>query len=172
MRIWYVHCHLIGRSSGVVGVTGVQHGSETFEVRADVVVGADGRYSLVSKLGGFQAAYHHHDFDLIWFTIPQPRGWSSTLHVSLGTAVRGLMLPKYPHHIQAGIALPAGEWRHWRSEGVAAVAERVRQFDPIFADFVRQTKLLELVRGLIGLPFRSSTSTVRVAVLDGNRGNT
>ena len=131
---------LIREDGCVVGVTGVQHGSETFEVRADVVVGADGRYSLVSRLGGFKAAYHHHDFDLIWFTIPQPRGWSSTLYVSLGTAARGLLLPKYPHHIQAGIALPAGEWRRWRSEGVAAVAERVRQFDPIFRDFADSLK--------------------------------
>ena len=45
------------------------------------------------------------------------------------------MLPKYPHHIQAGILLPTGEWKTWRAEGVAAVAERVRRFDPIFAGF-------------------------------------
>jgi 2-polyprenyl-6-methoxyphenol hydroxylase-like FAD-dependent oxidoreductase len=45
------------------------------------------------------------------------------------------MLPKYPHHIQAGIVLPTGEWRRWRQEGVAAVAERIRRFDPIFTGF-------------------------------------
>jgi 2-polyprenyl-6-methoxyphenol hydroxylase-like FAD-dependent oxidoreductase len=45
------------------------------------------------------------------------------------------MLPKYPHHIQAGIVLPTGEWKRWRQDGVAAVAERVRRFDPIFAGF-------------------------------------
>ncbi len=45
------------------------------------------------------------------------------------------MLPKYPHHIQAGIVLPTGEWRRWRQDGVAKVAERVRRFDPIFAGF-------------------------------------
>ena len=45
------------------------------------------------------------------------------------------MLPKYPHHIQAGILLPTGEWRKWRQEGVPAVAQRVRQFDPIFGPF-------------------------------------
>lgn len=131
---------LIREDGCVVGVSGVQHGKEPFEVRADVVVGADGRYSMISKLGGFTAAYDHHDFDLIWFTIEQPPGWSSTLYVSLGTDVRGLMLPKYPHHIQAGMALPAGEWRRWRSEGVAAVADRVRRFDPIFRNFADSLK--------------------------------
>ena len=119
----------------VVGVRGLRHGQEAFEVRADVVAGADGRYSTVVRLGGFEPEYEHHDFDVIWFTIEQPPGWSSTFYVSLGPEVRGLMLPKYPHHIQAGLLLPTGEWRRWRQEGVAAMAARVRRLDPIFADF-------------------------------------
>jgi 2-polyprenyl-6-methoxyphenol hydroxylase-like FAD-dependent oxidoreductase len=131
---------LIQEDGCTVGVAGVRHGNEPFEVRADVVVGADGRYSAVAKMGGFKPEYEHHDFDLVWFTIEQPPGWYSTLYVSLGPKVRGLLLPKYPHHIQAGIALPVGEWRRWRSEGVAAVADRVRQFDPIFAAFADSLK--------------------------------
>lgn len=126
---------LIQEDGCVVGVSGLRHGSEPFEVRADVVVAADGRYSAVAKMGGFKPEYEHHDFDLVWFTIEQPPGWSSTFYVSLGKEVRGLILPKYPHHIQAGIALPTGEWRRWREDGLAAVASRVREFDPIFADF-------------------------------------
>jgi 2-polyprenyl-6-methoxyphenol hydroxylase-like FAD-dependent oxidoreductase len=125
---------LVEEDGRVVGVSGLRHGQQPFEVRADVVVGADGRHSAVARLGGFEPEYEHHDFDIIWFTIDQPPGWSSTFYVSLGE-VRGLMLPKYPHHIQAGIALPTGEWRRWRQAGVAAVAERVRRFDPIFAGF-------------------------------------
>ena len=57
------------------------------------------------------------------------------LYVSIGADVRGLMLPRYPHHIQAGIALPAGEWKQWKRAGVPFVADRVRRFDPIFASF-------------------------------------
>jgi 2-polyprenyl-6-methoxyphenol hydroxylase-like FAD-dependent oxidoreductase len=131
---------LLEEDGRVVGVSGLRHGKEPFEVRADVVVGADGRYSAVARLGGFIPAYEHHDFDIIWFTIEQPPGWSNTLYVSLGEGVRGLLLPKYPHHIQAGIALPTGEWRRWRQDGVAAVAERVRRFDPIFAAFANELK--------------------------------
>jgi 2-polyprenyl-6-methoxyphenol hydroxylase-like FAD-dependent oxidoreductase len=126
---------LIEEDGRVVGVSGLRHGKEPFEVRADVVVGADGRYSTLARLGGFTPEYEHHDFDVIWFTIEQPPGWSSTFYVSLGEHVRGLMLPKYPHHIQAGILLPTGEWRRWREQGVAAVAERVRRLDPIFTGF-------------------------------------
>ncbi len=130
---------LLEEDGRVVGVSGLRHGQEPFEIRADVVVGADGRYSAVARLGGFKPEYEHHDFDVIWFTIEQPPGWSSTFYVSLGD-VRGLMLPKYPHHIQAGILLPTGAWRRWRQAGVAAVAERVRRFDPIFAGFAATLK--------------------------------
>ena len=126
---------LLEEDGRVVGVSGLRHGEEACEVRADIVVGADGRHSAVARLGGFAAEYEHHDFDVIWFTIEQPPGWSNTFYVSLGENVRGLMLPKYPHHIQAGILLPTGEWRRWRREGVAAVADRVRRFDPIFSGF-------------------------------------
>jgi 2-polyprenyl-6-methoxyphenol hydroxylase-like FAD-dependent oxidoreductase len=126
---------LVEEDGRVVGVTGTRHGQEAFEVRADVVVGADGRHSTVARLGGFEEAYEHHDLDVVWFTIPQPPGWSSTLYVTLGEQVRGLMLPKYPKEIQAGIVLPTGEWRRWRQEGVAAVAAKIRRFDPIFNVF-------------------------------------
>jgi len=131
---------LVEEDGRAVGVRGRRHGKDDFEVRADVVIGADGRYSIIAKLGGFKAAYEHHDFDIIWFTIEQPPGWSSTLYVSLGDNVRGLMLPKYPHHIQAGLFLPTGEWRRWRQDGVAAVAERIKRLDPIFTGFADELK--------------------------------
>jgi 2-polyprenyl-6-methoxyphenol hydroxylase-like FAD-dependent oxidoreductase len=126
---------LIREDGCVVGVSGMRHGREPFEIRADVVVGADGRHSAVAKLGGFKAEYEQHDFDIVWFTIEQPPGWSSTLYISIGDTVRGLILPKYPHHLQAGLVLPTGEWRRLREQGVAAVADRVKHLDPIFKDF-------------------------------------
>ena len=43
---------LIQEDGRTVGVSGMRHGNEPFEVRADVVVGADGRYSTIAKMGG------------------------------------------------------------------------------------------------------------------------
>lgn len=126
---------LIEEEGAIVGVRGMRHGKEPFEIRADVVVGADGRYSAIRRLGGFEMDYQHHDFDVIWFVIEQPPDWPNTMYFSLGSDVQGLMLPKYPHHIQAGFFLPTGEWRHWREAGIAAVTERVRRLDPVFTTF-------------------------------------
>ena len=75
---------LIEEDGRVVGVSGLRHGKEPFEVRSDVVVGADGRYSTIARLGSFKPEYEHHDFDVIWLMIEHPPGWSSTFNVSLG----------------------------------------------------------------------------------------
>jgi 2-polyprenyl-6-methoxyphenol hydroxylase-like FAD-dependent oxidoreductase len=126
---------LIDEGGKVVGVGGKRHGREPFEVRADVVVGADGRYSMMRRLGHFAAEYEHYDLDLIWFVIDQPPDWPNTIYISLGRDAQCLMLPKYPRLIQIGIPLPKDEWRHWREEGIAAVADRVRRLDPVLAGF-------------------------------------
>jgi 2-polyprenyl-6-methoxyphenol hydroxylase-like FAD-dependent oxidoreductase len=146
---------LVEEGGAVVGVRGVRHGKEPFEVRADVVVAADGRYSPMRRLGGFEVEYEHHDFDVIWFVVEQPPGWPGTLYISLGRDVQGLLLPKYPQHIQAGLILPTGAWRQWRDQGVAAVAARIRRFDPVlfagFADGLRDFTPFFPLEGLIRL---------------------
>src|SRR5437867_6036963 len=48
---------LIEEKGAVVGVKGFRHGKDPFEIRADVVVGADGRHSTVRRLGGFATEY-------------------------------------------------------------------------------------------------------------------
>jgi 2-polyprenyl-6-methoxyphenol hydroxylase-like FAD-dependent oxidoreductase len=126
---------LVEEGGVVVGVKGLRGGKEAFEVRADVVVGADGRFSQVRRLGRFEVEYEHHDFDVIWFVIDEPPGWPSTIYVSLGRETQGLILPKYPHELQTGLLMPPDGWRRWREAGVATVAERIRRFDPIFKGF-------------------------------------
>ena len=66
---------LVEENGAVVGVRGRRHGAEPFEVRADVVVGADGRHSTIRRLGGFVTEYEHDDFDVIWFVIDPPADW-------------------------------------------------------------------------------------------------
>jgi len=126
---------LIEESGAVVGVRGMRHGKEPFEIRADVVVGADGRHSIVRKLGDFEIEYEHHDFDVIWFVVEPPPDWPKTIYFSLGGRTPLLLLPKYPNQIQVGLLLHVDEWRSWRKEGVEKVAERVRRLSPLFAGF-------------------------------------
>jgi 2-polyprenyl-6-methoxyphenol hydroxylase-like FAD-dependent oxidoreductase len=125
---------LVEEQGAVVGVRGRRHGAEPFEIRADVVVGADGRHSTTRRLGGFVIEYEHDDFDVIWFIVEPPADWPKTIYFSVGK-VPLLMLPKYPNEIQVGLLLVKEDWRRWRQEGIAALAERIRRLDPLFAAF-------------------------------------
>ena len=126
---------LVEENGAIAGVRGLRHGKEPFEIRADVVVGADGRHSAIRKLGGFETEYEEDDFDILWFVVDPPPGWSKTIYFSVGTVPPLLMLPKYPNHIQVGLVLRKEEWRAWRKDGVAAVAARLRRLSPLFATF-------------------------------------
>ncbi|HET6371965.1 MAG TPA: FAD-dependent monooxygenase [Candidatus Polarisedimenticolia bacterium] len=125
---------LIEENGAVVGVRGMRHGKGPFEVRADVVVGADGRHSTIRRLGGFEIEYEYHDFDIVWFVVDPPPGWAKTIYFSIGSVPR-LMLPKYPNQIQVGLILHRDEWHTWKEEGVSTVADRLRRVDPLFAPF-------------------------------------
>lgn len=129
------HVNACVEEAGVVtGVRGVRNGSDPFEIRADVVVGADGRHSTMRRIGGFALEYEHHDFDVIWFVVEPPKEWSRTISFSLGQ-VPHILLPKYPDAIQVGLLLRPDDWKAWRESGVAVVAERLRGLSPLFDTF-------------------------------------
>ena len=126
---------LVERDGRVVGVRGTRGGAERFEVRADVVVGADGRHSLVRRLAGARVEYEHDEFDVVWFLAQRPTEWYDTMYFLLGQEVQGVILPRQSGELQGGLLLPKGQWRHWREQGLAHVADRVRRLDPIFTEF-------------------------------------
>lgn len=51
---------LLAEAGTVVRVHGTRHGQEAFAIRADAVVGADGRFSALRRLGNFEIAYRHN----------------------------------------------------------------------------------------------------------------
>jgi len=118
----------------VCGVRALHQGRE-LEIPAEAVAGADGRFSRLRRNGGFDLAYAHHELDIAWFAIERPADWPDALTIALGQDVRGLILPKHPRHLQAGISLRAGQWRQWRDQGLEFVRGRVRAFDSVFAPF-------------------------------------
>ena len=131
---------LVERDGSVEGVRGTRSDVGAFEVRADVVVGADGRHSIVRRLAGAEADYEHDDFDVVWFLARRPAEWYDTMYFVLGQEVQGVLLPRQAGEIQAGLLLPKGQWRHWRHQGVGYVADRVRRLDPIFTEFADELR--------------------------------
>lgn len=121
-------------------VTGVivQQDSERLEIDAKIVVGTDGRNSTVSRLGGFEHLYSYYNNDIAWFTIERPENWNSALRIQFTDRNLFIVLPKYPHHLQAGLFLPKGEWEQIREKSIEEMKNRLRESGGLFTDFAEE----------------------------------
>jgi 2-polyprenyl-6-methoxyphenol hydroxylase-like FAD-dependent oxidoreductase len=105
------------------------------EIRAKVTVGADGRFSLIRKLGEFEMEYEHYNNDVAWFTTPLPEGMPKQLQLVLTDSHFCLVLPKYPDSIQGGITFKKGEWKKIQERGVAHLRKELAEASPAFREF-------------------------------------
>ncbi len=119
----------------------VRRDDEEIEVHARVTVGADGRFSRLRRLGGFQLEYEEHDFDVLWFTIPEP-DTSDTRKVAFRaflTAKRAyLALPKHPDAIQCGMLLPKDGFREYKRRGIESLRADLLAGPPLIHPFARE----------------------------------
>ena len=66
---------LLEEGGRVVGVRArTKEGEE--RIQADLVIGADGRASIVRKKGGFRLRHSSSMLDVIWFKLPCPEDWT------------------------------------------------------------------------------------------------
>jgi 2-polyprenyl-6-methoxyphenol hydroxylase-like FAD-dependent oxidoreductase len=125
---------LVRENGRVVGVEATVAGAKR-EIRAKLVVGADGRASIVLRRGGFELEKNEHEFDVLWFTIPKPPGLTNTVRGFLSPARNFLILPKYPNHIQCGLILEPGGYAAYRKAGIDALRRELVAAHPVFRDF-------------------------------------
>ncbi len=127
---------LIFEGKQVVGVQ-VSKEDQIVEVCAKIVVGADGRGSIVRKKGCFEMAYQEHEFDVIWFTIPKPKGYDDQVRAFLSEKHNYLALPKYPDHIQCGIIVETGAFGKYRAAGIQSLKQELLSAHPMLHEFAQ-----------------------------------
>lgn len=138
-------------------VTGVEYrqGTATHRVRADLVVGADGRNSKVRQLSGIPVTELNSSIDICWLGVPRRAD---------DPPLSGLELIAEPGHSlavlgqgagwQIGFTIVAGTFPQVREAGVAPLQELLRRRLPWLGDRV---ELLSDVNQLSLLPIRIST---------------
>jgi 2-polyprenyl-6-methoxyphenol hydroxylase-like FAD-dependent oxidoreductase len=103
-----------GRVSGVrvAGDRGEQH------VSASLVVGADGRASIVRRRGGFQARDLGAPMDIVWTKLPWPSTWTErAAHAYLGGGHLLIALPAPDGLLQLGWVILKGTFGELRGRG-------------------------------------------------------
>jgi len=108
------------------------------KIQARIVVGADGRFSTLRKLGGFKVIHSTHQFDVLWFECKRPSNFAHGADFFLGTEFTCLVLPKYPQKIQFGLIISPASFRIYRELGPEKLAQKLDQIHPMFREFSKE----------------------------------
>ena len=126
---------LLQKDGTVTGVVVERENKELLEIQAKIVVGADGRFSTIRRLGGFELEYQHYPGDLIWFSVKRPSHWGEELRFKITEGHSYITLPKYPDLLQVGIALPRGEWKETQRQGIENFRQEIMHANKGFDEF-------------------------------------
>ncbi|MDQ3794084.1 MAG: FAD-dependent oxidoreductase [Actinomycetota bacterium] len=105
------------------------------EVRAVLIVGADGRGSRVRRLAGFEPVKTSPPMDVLWFKLPREEGDPEGAMGRVGRGHIAILLDRYEYW-QAGYVIPKGTFPELRQEGIGALRRSFAQLVPEFADRV------------------------------------
>jgi 2-polyprenyl-6-methoxyphenol hydroxylase-like FAD-dependent oxidoreductase len=138
---------LVAEGGRVVGVRGERQG-ETFEVRADLVIAADGRQSLLRERAGLRAHDVGAPIDVLWFRLSRER---TDPPESLGWLARGrlLVLINRFDYWQVGYLIRKGEFEEVRTKGIAAFRETLAETAPFLRDRVGDLRTFDDVKLLV-----------------------
>jgi len=111
------------------------------EVRAQLTVGADGRFSRVRRLAGLKPVKGSPPMDVFWFNLPRepgdPEDASAVFRFGPGSL---LVLMDHFDHWQVGYIIRKGGYRQLRAAGLLALRRSVAELAPELADRVGHLK--------------------------------
>jgi len=126
----------------VVGVL-ARRGDDTVELRADLVIGCDGRTSRVRRSSGLRPSEERGGpVDMVWFKAPLPESVDQELgyqFLQRGGTAFSHPHPDGPDRHQYGWAFPKGTYGELRREGKGAWIEAMRRHvPPVFGDHLAE----------------------------------
>lgn len=126
---------LVEADGRVVGVRHRAAGGEVREVRAPLVVGADGRFSQTRRLGGFATEELGAGLDILWFEVPRRPDDPPLSGLDYFSAPgRAVVALGQGRTWQLGYVIPTGTVAQVREAGIAPVVALARQQLPWLGD--------------------------------------
>jgi 2-polyprenyl-6-methoxyphenol hydroxylase-like FAD-dependent oxidoreductase len=108
-------------------------------IRADLVVGCDGRHSTVREKSGFQSEDYGAPMDVLWFRVSRKQNDTTDTfgHIEAG---RMMIMLDRGDYWQCAYVIPKGIIEKVQSEGLEAFRKRVTDMSPFLADRVAELK--------------------------------
>ena len=133
--VMQANAHQLVEENGVVCGVRYLASDGLHEVRASLTVGADGRFSQLRRLAGFEPIKTSPPMDVLWFRLPKLPGEPEVVGGAFGGIGRGriLILLERTDHWQAGLVFPKGEYQELREKGVESVRQTITEIEPRYA---------------------------------------
>ncbi len=127
---------LMWEDGKVVGIHTRTAGVEDM-IRADLVVGCDGRNSRIRKQADFEFTETSNKIEVLWFRLPR-KASDATIQLAGGFAGgrTPIVILERHDHFQIGLIVPEKGYRQLRNEGLEQLHERIIEGVPAFADRV------------------------------------
>jgi 2-polyprenyl-6-methoxyphenol hydroxylase-like FAD-dependent oxidoreductase len=129
---------LIRDGNRIAGVV-ARHDGRDVEVRADLVVGCDGRHSVIRGAAGLEVIEHGVPIDVLWFRLSRGPGDPAQVlgNVNYGKA---LILIDRSDYFQAGLIIPKGSYDGTRARGIDAFRAAILQIAPWLGERVSELR--------------------------------
>lgn len=125
-----------GRVTGAVARD--RAAGERVRYDADLVIGADGRYSTVREAAGIDPGLFESSVELVWFKLPR-EAVPSAAQFTFGPGGLVLYFGLGRAEGQAGVFVPEGAYASLREAGIDAFRERLAAADPGLAGALRES---------------------------------
>jgi len=128
---------LVEENGVVVGVHYLDSEGGEHEIRANLIVGTDGRFSMVRRLAGFEPIRLAPTVDVFSFRLPKPPGAAEVTAGSYAGVGPGCMFVAFEHddHWQVQVNFAAGQYQAWRAQGVASLRKNLIEAIPRLAKY-------------------------------------
>jgi 2-polyprenyl-6-methoxyphenol hydroxylase-like FAD-dependent oxidoreductase len=134
--------HEDGRINGVLAYG---PGQQRLHIRADLVVGCDGRHSLVRQAAQLPLREFGVPFDVLWFRISRRRDDPQSVFGTVNYG-KALILIDRSDYFQAGLIIPKGSFDEIRLRGLDAFRKTIGQIAPFLNGRVEELKDWEQVK--------------------------
>jgi len=138
---------LVRDGERITGVVVQNEGRDMQIIRADLVVGCDGRHSLTRKAARLEVIEHGVPIDVLWFRISRTPGDSAQVlgNVNFGKA---LILINRSDYFQAGLIVKKGSYDEIKARGIDVFRADICKIAPYLGERVNELQDWEQIKTL------------------------
>jgi 2-polyprenyl-6-methoxyphenol hydroxylase-like FAD-dependent oxidoreductase len=117
----------------------------TLAIRADLVVGCDGRHSTVREKAGLHSDDYGAPMDVLWFRITRKDSDGADVFGNIAAGMMLVMLDRGDYW-QCAFVIPKGGIERVEASGIEAFRDRVVELSPFLADRIGEIKSFDDVK--------------------------